>query len=64
MEKNLKAILAGLSAEELSDLHRLSGEQLESQRRRASMDDIKPGMSKDQEREVLAEIQRVLGGRP
>lgn len=61
-EKAMKSLISGLSDSELAELQQLTGTAAEMRRRKATLDTIRPGMSKDEEASALDEIRRVLGG--
>ncbi|MCL4854623.1 MAG: hypothetical protein KJZ78_24955 [Bryobacteraceae bacterium] len=59
-KKEFKTLIRSLSDTELVELHQTASEAVESRRSKATMDVIRPGMTKDEELAVLGEIARAL----
>ena len=59
-KKEFEALIKNLSDPDLAELHQTASGAVEARRSKATMDVIRPGMTKDEERAVWAEIARAL----
>ncbi|MFN0166710.1 MAG: hypothetical protein ACKV22_09785 [Bryobacteraceae bacterium] len=59
-QAELRRFVAGLDNESLAELDQAAKATIEERRRKYSIADIRPGMDKETEVGVLAEIQRAL----